>query len=493
MRIKVKGLHGWWMVPLLSVASLAAGGGDLRLVEAVKKGDQEAVRFLLKESASVNERQADGSTALAWATHRDDLQTMELLIREGADVNAANDYGVTPLSLACTNRNAAMVDKLLEAGADPKATLGTGETVLMTCARTGNADAVKSLLDHGADPNAKESRRGQTALMWALAGRHPEAARALIEHGADIHAQSKGGFTPLLFASQQGDLDSARILLAAGADVNKATPEHGNALTVASASGHEALPIFLLEKGADPNTADGYGITPLHHALQKGVSGLAGVRYYENYRLAPPNLPLLVKALLAHGANPNARIAEANERGPDGTPTSMAVATPFFLAAITADTGLMRALGAGGADPLLANKDGVTPLMAAAISACFGTCSYQGGNRAEEEGEKKVLEAVKVVVELGADVNAADKNGLTAMHAAAFTGADAIVQFLADAGAKVNVKDKAGQTPWSMAEGISPLTRRRGLYGTHKSTLDLLLRLGATPLTAEEIEALIDY
>ena len=182
-RVKVIVLAGWWVVSLLSVASLAAAGGDLRVVDAVMKGDKEAVRSLLKENADVNAPQPDGATALAWAVHRDDLETAELLINAAANVNAANDYGVTPLSLACTNLNAAMVEKLLKAGADPNAAQWTGETPLMTAARTGDADAVNSLLAHGADVNAKETRRGQTALMWAIAERHAEVARVLIEHG----------------------------------------------------------------------------------------------------------------------------------------------------------------------------------------------------------------------------------------------------------------------------------------------------------------------
>ena len=167
MGLKAKVLVGWWMASLLSVAGFAAANSDLRLVEAVEKGDQAAVRSLLQQRADVNAPQADGSTALAWAAHRDDLETADLLIRAGANVNAPNDYGVTPLSLACTNRNATLVEKLLKAGANPNAAMWTGETPLMTCARTGNVAAVKSLLAGKADVSVKETRRGQTALMWA--------------------------------------------------------------------------------------------------------------------------------------------------------------------------------------------------------------------------------------------------------------------------------------------------------------------------------------
>ena len=479
---KVRGLGVWRTIPvLLSVASFAAPSGDLSLVEAVQRQDKDAVRSLLQEQVDVNAAQPDGATALSWAVQWDDLETAGHLLRAGADVNAANAYGVTPLWLACMNRSAVMVAKLLDAGADAKAALlRSGETVLMRCAITGNVEAVKSLLAHGADPNAKETRRGQTALMWAVAGRHSAVARPLIEYRADIHARSKAGFTPLLFAAQQGDVDVARMMLALGADVNESTPADGSALVVAAASGHEALSIFLMEKGADPNAADSNGITALHYAVQKGLSIVTGVRYTP-YGVPPRTAPDLVKALLARGANPNARIVEDYEefsRALDRSPTNMVGATPFLLAAVAADAAIMRLLVTGGADPSLEAKGNTTPLMAAAGAAREAT-GWDG------EEESRALEAVKLAVELGADVNAADARGRTAMHAAAFTGGDSIIQFLADKGAKVDVKDKSGQTPWSMAAGICPVLNGCGSYAIHRSAADLLLKLGATQLTAE--------
>ena len=122
MSVRVGVLPGWWMVALLSIVSLAAAGSDLRLVEAVEKGDMEAVRSLLEQRVDVNASQADGATALHWAAHRDDQKTAELLMDAGANVNTTNAYGVTPLSLACTNGNAAMVEMLLNSGADPNST-----------------------------------------------------------------------------------------------------------------------------------------------------------------------------------------------------------------------------------------------------------------------------------------------------------------------------------------------------------------------------------
>ena len=484
MGVSVKFLGGLFMLSLLSllsVASLAAPSGDLRLVEAVKERDNEAARSLLQEHVDVNATQADGATALHWAAHWDDLETAELLIRAGAEVSAANEYGVTPLSLACTNGNAAMAGKLLEAGANPNAALPTGETALMTAARTGNVDAVKSLLAYGADVNAKETEKGQTALMWAVSQGHPESAQALIEHGADVHSRSNGGFTPLLFAARQGDVESARVLLAAGADVNEATPDGMSALVLASASGREALSIFLLEKGADPNAADGYGATALHYAALKGIVSMNGVSLanYVSY-LFRPGMPELVKALLAHGANPNAQITKG-PRLVGRTLRGAIGATPFLLAAAAADPVTMLILAERGADPLLATAENLTPLAAAA-----GVGRVQDFTAAEE---RNALEAVKLAVQLGVDVNAANGTSRTALHGAANLGGNTIIQFLADQGANLEVRDKYQQTPLSIASGVHlPWTPKGEELGEviRKETAELLLHLGATPLTAPD-------
>ena len=476
------------MAPVLAVASLAAPSGDVRLVEAVQNGDVAAVRSLLQQKADVNAPQADGATALHWAAHRNDLETAGLLIQAGAAVNAANDYGVTALSLACTNGNAAMVEKLLKAGANPNATLPAGETALMTAARTGNAEVVSLLLAHGADVNAKETERGQTALMWAVDGKRAEAASALIEHGADVHTRSNGGFTPLLFAARQGDVDSARILLAAGANVNESTPDYGSALVVASASGREALAAFLLEKGADPNAADRYGMTALHYAFQKGISVLGGVKPLPIVSfMFRPHMQELVKALLAHGANPNVQIAQEPPELPmtGAGPGSLVGATPLLLAtAADDDVSVLRVLAAGGADPLLATKEGITPLL---VAAGIGR---RRGRTTEEE--RNALEAVQLLMDLGADGNAAIPNGWTPMHAAALSASNTIIQFLADHGASLNAEDGAGQTPLSIAGGVKVAGADAG-FVTTKNGLKVIRPTVVNQSTADLIQKLLGH
>ena len=476
------------LASLLPFAAMAANSDNSSIADAAKGRDQATVETLIKQRADVNTAQPDGTSALTWAAHWDDLKTADLLLRAGANANAENDYGVTPLSVACTNGSAQMVTRLLDAGAKPNAELvRTGETPLMTCARSGNAAAVESLLTHGANVNVAEKYRGQTALMWAVAQRHPEAAQSLIKHGADVRVRSKSGFTALLFAARAGDVDSARSLLEAGADINESTPADGSALVVAAASGQEKIGIFLVEKGASTSITDAYGFTALHYAVQKGISDLSAVEY--NASLTPSkNLPELVNALLAHGADPNARITKDYEpftRAPyrHSVPMSLIGATPYFLAAAAGDAGIMRALIAAKADPKLMVKGNTTALMVAA-----GMGRYLNDFLDVEE-EKNALEAVKTAVENGADVNAVNDKGQNALHAAAFTGVSDIVQFLVDKGASVNAADKVGQTPWSIASAISPRLEAVGSLRLHQNAADLLFKLGAKKITEDDFVA----
>ena len=473
---------------LLAATRLWAAGGDVRLAEAVKNQDNAAVRSLLGQHADVNAPLPDGSVAVAWAAHWDDLETTDLLLRAGAKVNIANNYGVTALWEACNNRSAAMVDKLAKAGGDPNATLaGTGETVLMRCARTGSADAVNSLLARGANVNGKENKKGQTALMWALEERHVDVTRILIEHGADVHARTAAGFTPLLFAARQGELEPARLMVEKGADVNVITPNGLTPLLVAADSGHEELAIFLVQKGANVRATDPDGLTALHYSLRMGISILSfvnrgnGYPYSEKY-LFRPNMSRLVNVLLEQGADPNARVMKGTKLtaniAPGGgvTEVGLAGATPFLLAAATSDVAIMRTLLAKGADPKLGTNDGLTPLMAAAGVGRNGRL-----NRPKEE-QKQSIEAIRMMLELGADINASNDDGLTAMHGAAFSGANDVVIFLAEKGARLDLKDRYGQTPLSRAEADpNGLIDNHWRIG-HRDTAELLRKLGGDPL-----------
>jgi uncharacterized protein len=465
---------------LISAASLHSAG-DHRLIDAVRDRNRAAMDALLKQRVDVNVTGPDGATALHWAAHWDDREIADVLIRAGAKVDVVNDFGVTPLSMAAVNGSAAMIAVLIKAGANANLTSPAGEAPLMTAARTGNTDAVRALLDGRADIRAQDPSRGQTALMWAAAEGHSEVTRLLIERGADVHARSKAGFTPLLFAARAGDLDTNRILIAAGARVNDRASDGTTSLLMAVVRGHHELTRFLLDRGADPN-ADGTGYTVLHWAAGTWETGLR----FPDYAQAVPTewhavtgvkgqrkLDVL-EALLAHGADPNARTGRTPTRfgfsAAGGDPYyELKGATPFLIAAMAGDADAMRVLAAAGADPRLPTSDNMTPLMEAA-----GIGRVPGETIVTETA---ALAAVKLAHELGGNVNAVDDRGETALHGAAALGLDSIVQFLVEQGANVNMKNKDGESPLTIASGKAH--KRAGDQPFHPSTADLLRKAGA--------------
>jgi ankyrin repeat protein len=319
--------------------------------------------------------------------------------------------------------------------------------------------------------------------MWALEENHPVVAAMLIEGSADVHAKSKAGFTPLSFAARRGDLASARLMLDKGADPNETAPGGLNALLMATDSGEEDFAIFLLEHGANPNSVDRDGASALHIAMRSGMSLLHGVARDPSYAdsldyLFRPPMTRLVKELLDHGANPNARIAKGSRKTParpsDRPKLGLAGASPLMLAAAAGDVDVMRMLLAKGADPKLTTEDGTTPLMAAAGVGFSDSMT--------KDGDERGLAAIKLLIELGADPNASNKWGTTALHGAAYTGANEIVRFLVGKGADLNATDQYGQTPLSIAEGDPNYLGDDFERRSNPKTAELIRQLGGDPL-----------
>ena len=458
--MKTTGLLGLLMCITLSAAPPSS------LIDAVKAGNGQAVRALLKEHANVNATEADGMTALHWAVRADDMETAQLLLRSGANAKAANRYGVTPLSLASTNGSAAMIEVLIKAGADPNAALPEGETVLMTAARTGVADAVKALIAHGAAVNARERWQEQTALMFAAAENHAAVVKLLVDAGADMNVHSKvwnfpeykyetngmavfqlprGGWTALMYAARQNAMDAAAMLADLKADLNATDPDGTSALQVAILNVHYDLASMLLKKGADPNVPDRSGMTALYAAVD--MRSPAGMMTRPNPKLtAEIDAAEMVRILLANGANPNARLKKpiiGRHNNLIGDTSLGDGATPLMRAAKTNDLVVMRLLLEAGADPTLTLKDRTTTAMMASS-----------------------LEAIQLLVERGVDVNAFNTNGQTIVHNAAARSADAVIRFAFEKGARLDRKDKQGRTPLDIANGAGGGRGGRGNPGT---------------------------
>jgi ankyrin repeat protein len=480
---------------LCGVFAQFAVAGNSPVADAAMAGNRATVQALLQKKADVNAPRTDGATALEWAVYREDLELADILIAAGANPKLANREGATAMQLASLHGSAAMIEKLLKAGADANELGLHGETPLMYAARNGNLDALNVLLKHGAEVNAKESLRGTTALMWAVEQGHADASKVLIQHGADIGVTSSfdfkggtafladtvqhraqrvkekslakipdddeglkvapnnkgGGLTALVLAAREGQLDCAKLLLEAHANVNQTTHYGWTALLTAVQNRHYEFAAYLLDHGADPNIANNGGWTALYVAVDnRNIEG-------GDYPVREPDMDHLdlIKLLLNHGANVNARICGVDStpqkcKG-DSTETRTVFtmqwlyedgATPFLRAAQSGDVTLMKLLLEHGADPKIPTANGDTALTVASGIGWVEGVTY-------EWSEAENLEAVKMCLDLGLDPRAVDGDGRTALHGAAHKGRNDVVQLLVDHGAKLDAMDNGSRDTFS--------------------------------------------
>jgi ankyrin repeat protein len=456
---------------LLSATSHAATS---EVADAAMNRNQTAVRTLLGKQADVNAPQPDGSTALHWAVYNEDVALVDALLSAGADVKAVNREGATPLYLATVSGNVDIIGKLLKHGADVNGTfLRHGETPIMMAARTGRPDAVKLLLEAGAAVDAKETLRQTTALMWAAEQGHADVITLLVSAGADINAQSTvtspkkrygcnnctgdgqhtGGVTPLILAARQGNLDAVKTLAESGADLNRPSGDGSSAMVIAVQNGHYDVARYLVEKGANINLANDKGWTPLylavkHHNLETGTIPVPNQNQAFDF----------VKLLLDRNVDVNARVHANTEirNGQRATWLNEAGATPFLRAALCGDVVTMRMLLAKGADPKIATEDGTTPLMAAA------GVGYSEGFIHDRSPEETV-EALKLILDLGADVNAQNAGGLTALHGAAHKANLDAIKLLVERGASLTIESKPASRFGNSKFGLIPLDWAQGV------------------------------
>ncbi|HEY1302257.1 MAG TPA: ankyrin repeat domain-containing protein [Vicinamibacterales bacterium] len=459
-----KRLIGIAAIACCGVLAAAAATADLRLIEAVKTGNAQAARSLVKQRVLIDAAEPDGSTALHWAARLDRADLVQILLRSGAQPNAKTRYGIAPLALAAVNGSTVVVDALLKAGADPNTSDPDGETVLMLAARTGNPEPVQLLIAHGAEVNARETWQGETALMWAAAEDHAEVVKLLAARGADLNAKSKvpefpkvkvdaatmvvtalprGGMTALMLAARQGAGNGIKALIEAGADLDAVDPDGTTALILAVINSHYDEAVMLIDGGAGLNIGDAAGMTPLYAAVD--------MQHQEpmvNRPLPKPSgllLPLdVVKRLLEHGADPNVRLKAPllMRQHNGGDPQLGDGATPLMRAAKVSDATIIGLLLDKGADPNLKLRNQTTALMIAASRAGRSVGP-----------ESATIEAMKLLLAKGADVDATNDNGETALHLAVSRG-DGLVKFLAEQGARLDLKDNAGRTPLDVAMGV---------------------------------------
>lgn len=429
---------------------------------------------------SASETDAIGSTRLHQAVETGDLAEVERLIRTGATVNAVNRYNVAPLSIAVLQGNVETVRVLLGAGAEPNTLVGEGEPVLLTAARRGDVEMVDALVTAGADVNLRERFYGQNAIMWAAIEDHAAIIDILAESGADVNVRadvlegeptwrygsdrrngingealqnfntnfSKGGLSPLMYAARQGSNAAIRALIERGADPDAYDPEGFTPLLLALMNAQYDAAAVLVDSGADVNqqTAEG-GQTPLFTLVDQRSLLWVYNRPTPKAQNELSSLDL-VQRLLDAGADVDARLTARARRpmGGGGSTVTREGATAFLRAAVVSDLPMMRLLLEHGADPLVTADSGVNALHAVAgvgwVDNTMSTAVALGFATEDDS-----IEALHMLLDLGLDVNAADSQGNTALHGAAFRGANDVVRFLVDSGATLDVETKPREIP----------------------------------------------
>ena len=533
---------------LVGVVALAAallplaGFGGSPVADAAATRDFNAVKTLIAQKSDVNAAQADGSTALHWAVYHDNAEAVDLLLKNGADTKAVTRLNATPLYIAAESGNAVMLQKLLAAGADPNQTvLSQGETPLMFAARSGNVEAVKVLLDKGAQMEAVEKLRGSTALLWAAEQNQADVLKLLVTRGAKVDAKTSvaappagrggggnakgkaaakggdtkggdapapiaaaaakgkaaapaaddddpdafarppaggnGGLTALILATREGALESMKVLLDAGAPINQQSANGNTALIVAAMNGNAATVNYLLERGADVNLANAQGWTPLYltiksRTMEKGTM--------PNPLVDKEGLYKAIEFMIAHGVDVNARIRGNTEvhNGIAATWLREAGATAFLRAAFCADLPVMKLLLANKADPNIQTTDKTTALMA------LSGVGYADGFTRDFGSEADSLEAMKILIDLGADVNAVNADGVTALHGAAHKNFLKGIEYLVSKGGDLAIrshretqyerKGGPGNTALDWATGIQ-IGMQSAIY--HEEAVALISKL----------------
>ncbi len=414
-------------VLLSAMAGAAFAQSDI--AGAASKGDKAEIERLLKSRADVNAQQADGATALQWAAYRGDAKLAERLLKAGAKPGLANNNGATPLWLAATRGDAAVIEVLLKGGADANEQLPLGRRPLMLAARSGQVGAVRALLKNGADVNAAETERGTTALMQAADQGQADVLKELIQHGAKVATVSK----PVMRDGRSAALGNSE-------DPRRAVRQQNiAALCEAKKPGYlEQVRIQRVNLlGASQKTlpADdlckgierrGLGFVTVAGAGGNAGAGVGGEVAFETDADGNP--------VLDGEGNPVPVSSGRGRRPPAREPDGGAL-TALVYAARAGSIEAARVLLEGGADVNQTTRYGWSPLLAATQNQ-----NYQ---------------MAKFLIEHGANVNMANKGGWTPLYLATdnrnIEGGDyptrtadldslAFITYLLDKGADVNAR-----------------------------------------------------
>jgi ankyrin repeat protein len=475
---------------LLPLAASAASDLDTQLLQAAQQANPAEVKALLAAGADANARAADGSTPMLYAAHFADTVSVQALLDANGDPDLANRYGMAPMHEAALRADAELLRMLVDAGASVDLALPQGETPLMLASRTSGAEAVRYLIEQGAEVNVVEQWQGQTPLMYAAANDRGDVAALLIEAGADVDARTPvsqlperlpavryfveipvAGLTPVMFAARHGALKSLQALIEAGADLDAKTPEGFSSIVIALDNLHFDAAEMLVEAGADPN---GGGLFAVVEARNR-------VNYVGDIQVptgAEHSLELL-QLMLSHGADLMDRLPQPllDRDSRFLAPPPKITDVALVRAARSSDIEAMRVLIDGGADPSLHDDErgGMSPMMAVMAGPELPQLIEAEPRPTEEEA----IAALGFLIDQGVDPNTTDGSGATALHMAALRDFPDLIRQMAANGADVNVADREGLTPLDYALGNLPRRMRAKAPPPDNAAADALRGLGA--------------
>jgi uncharacterized protein len=497
----------------------AQADGTTALHWAIHWDNAEAVDLLLKSGADTKAATRLNATPLYVAAESGNPMMISKLLAAGADPNqAVLSQGETPLMFAARSGNVEAVRALLDKGAQIEATEKLrGSTALLWAAEQNHADVLKLLLARGANADAKTTvaaaggRGGAGAAkgkgapaagkgkaappadaapapLVASAPAGPAAGQGKAKGGSAVEdddpdafarppAGGNGGITALILATREGGLESMKVLLDAGAPINQQSANGNTALIVAAMNGNAATINYLLERGADVNLANAQGWTPLYltikaRTMEKGTM--------PNPKVDQDGLFKAITFMVDHGVDINARIRGNTEvhNGIAATWLRESGATAFLRASFCADLPVMKLLLAHGADPNIATTDNTTALMA------LSGVGYADGFTHDFGTEKESLEAMQILIDRGAQVNATNGDGVTALHGAAHKNFLAGIDYLVATGADLSIrshretqyerKGGPGNTALDWATGIQ-IGMQSAIY--HEEAVALISKL----------------
>jgi uncharacterized protein len=469
---------------LSCVATIPAAFAYGELTVAVKTGEEDLIRTLIRQNADINVVERDGSTPLHWAVYHEQPGIVKSLIDAGADVGATNREGITPLSLAVQNGDAVTTRILLDAGASVHQTLANGETPLMMAARTGDLETIQLLLDRGADINATERLRGTTALMWAAAYKNAPAAKLLLDNGANLamnSATTAPGRGPYLAPSARSRIREFYLNTGQGGasllDVLGEFVDDDDPIPSAGDISREELvmrlPRELVQEFNEeeqrrlggtvrpPQRKQWGGLTAMHFAVREGDLDT-------------------VKVLVEAGADVN----QVSEYG--WTPLLTATQNRYYQ--------MGKYLLEQGADPNIANEGGWNPLYIATDNR-----NIEGGDYPTRKPDMDHLDYIKLLLEAGADPNLRmasstetrtifthqwlREEGATPFVRAAQSSDLALMRLLLEYGADPKIATDHNVTALHVAAGIGWVEGVTYEWSeqANRETIQLLLDLGLDP------------